>query len=269
MSTLHVTSPGPGRTAPDALPTREERSRRTAELLERRAEAADDEEREAINAAIVDANRAVAIALARRYRGRGVDFDDLCQTAFEGLTKAVIRFDSALAEDLLSFAVPTIRGELLRHFRDQAWSIRPPRRVQELRQRMSAAVEELRGRTGHEPSRSEIAAHLGVEEAAVAEAMEAGDCFQPVSLAQPTSRSSTLTVADLLCEDDDWNDMCDARVSLIPAVRKLSARDRRILYLRFFEDFTQAEIGEELGVSQMQVSRLLARLLGRLREEIA
>ena len=269
MTSTQSTAPPLGATRQFTFPTRDQRSQRTAELLVERASAVTPAERDAINAEIVEVNRAVAVALARRYRNRGVDFEDLCQTAFEGLTKAVIRFDSDLADDLLSFAVPTIRGELLRHFRDQAWSIRPPRRIQELRQRMGPAGEELRAELGRDPSRAELAARLDVEEADVEEAMHAGDCFQPLSLAQPTTHSSTLTIADLLCEDDDWNDMSDARMSLIPAVRKLGERDRRILYLRFFEDYTQAEIGEELGVSQMQVSRLLSRLLGRLREEIA
>ena len=251
------------------FPTREQRSRMTVELLARRAEASSPDEVRSINAELVEVNRAVAVALARRYRGRGVAFEDLCQTAFEGLTKAVTRFDAELAEDLLSFAVPTIRGELLRHFRDHAWAVRPPRRVQELQQEVTAAAEELRGRLGREPSCSEIADHLGADESAVSEAMRASDCFQPLSLTQPTGHSTGLTIADVLCDEDDWNDMSDARVSLIPAVRKLSERDRRILYLRFFEDMTQAEIGEELGVSQMQVSRLLVRVLGQLRKEIA
>ena len=252
-----------------AFPSREERSHRTAELLRRRAEATSDAERRELNAEIVEVNRAVAVALARRYRGRGVAYEDLCQTAFEGLTKAVMRFNADLADDLLTFAVPTIRGELLRHFRDLAWTVRPPRRVQELQQEVNASAEELRGSLGREPRCADIARHLGAEVSAVAEAMQASDCYQPLSLTQPTGHSSQLTLADILCEADDWNDLSDAKVSLIPAVRRLSARDRRILYLRFFEDFTQEEIGAELGVSQMQVSRLLTRVLGELRLAIA
>jgi RNA polymerase sigma-B factor len=252
-----------------SFPSREERSTRTAELLLRRAAATSNEERRRLNAEIVEVNRAVAVALARRYRNRGVAYEDLCQTAFEGLTKAVMRFDAELADDLLTFAVPTIRGELLRHFRDLAWAVRPPRRVQELQQEVNAAAEELRAELGREPTCADIARHLGAEVSAVAEALQAGDCYQPLSLTQPTGPSSQLTLADILCDDDDWNDLSDAKVSLIPAVRRLSARDRRILYLRFFEDCTQEEIGAELGVSQMQVSRLLARVLGELRLAIA
>ncbi len=251
------------------FPSREQRAQRTQVLLAERAAATSDDELRRINSEIVEVNRAVAVALARRYRGRGVSFDDLCQTAFEGLMKAVVRFDAELADDLLTFAVPTIRGELLRHFRDHAWTVRPPRRVQELQHEVSLAAEELRSRLGREPTCTDIAEHVGAEESAVAEAMRATDCYQPLSLAQPTSDSPRLTLGDVLCDEDDWNDMSDARVSLIPAVRRLSERDRRILYLRFFEDLTQAEIGAELGVSQMQVSRLLMRVLGQLREQIA
>ena len=252
-----------------SFPSREERSTRTAELLEQREAAGSEEERQALNVELIEVNRAVAVALARRYQGRGVGFEDLCQTAFEGLTKAVLRFDPELADDLLTFAVPTIRGELLRHFRDHAWAVRPPRRVQELQHEVSAAVEELRGRLGREPSCADLAKHLSTDESEVSEALRAADCFQPLSLAQPMNHGSELTLADVLCDDDDWNDLSDAKVSLAPAVRRLSERDRRILYLRFFEDRTQEEIGVDLGVSQMQVSRLLTRVLGQLRKDIA
>src|SRR3954452_22415820 len=137
------------------LPSREERRERTAELLERRRTAGEVERRELVGE-IVRLNRGVAIALAMRYRGRGVAVDDLCQTAFEGLTKAVHRFDPDLSEDLLTFAVPTIRGELQRHFRDRSWTVRPPRRVQELQQEVTKTSEELCQSLGHEPSVREI-----------------------------------------------------------------------------------------------------------------
>ena len=108
-----------------------------------------------------------------------------------------------------------------------------------------------------------------MDESAVSEALRSTGCFHPASLTQPVHHGSELTLADVLCDDDDWNDLSDAKVSLIPAVRRLTERDRRILYLRFFEDLTQEEIGTQLGVSQMQVSRLLPRVLGQLRAEIA
>jgi RNA polymerase sigma-B factor len=250
------------------LPSREERSVRTAELLRRRA-TADDHERREIVAEIVRLNRGVAVALAMRYRGRGVATDDLCQTAFEGLTKAVLRFDSDLAEDLLTFAVPTIRGELQRHFRDRSWTVRPPRRVQELQHEVHQVSESLCQTLGREPSVREIADHLGVDEEDVVESLRVYDCFRPVSLDQTVRPGSETSLGELIPGDGVDHSLSEARMALAPVVRELPERDRRILYLRFFEDRTQEEIGRDLGVSQMQVSRLLTRLLGQLREQLA
>ncbi|MDX6323772.1 MAG: polymerase sigma-B factor [Nocardioidaceae bacterium] len=250
------------------LPSREERSERTTELLRRRA-TADDEERREIVAEIVRLNRGVAVALANRYRGRGVALDDLCQTAFEGLTKAVLRFDPELSEDLLTFAVPTIRGELQRHFRDRSWTVRPPRRVQELQQEVNKASEELCQTLGHEPSVREIADRLGVDEEDVIESLRLHECFRPVSLDQTVLPGSETSLGELIPADEQGRNVTEARMALAPVVRDLTERDRRILYLRFFEDRTQEEIGQDLGVSQMQVSRLLTRLLGHLREQLA
>jgi RNA polymerase sigma-B factor len=250
------------------LPTREERSERTAELLQRRRTATEAEKRELV-AEIVRLNRGVAVALAMRYRGRGVALDDLCQTAFEGLTKAVLRFDPELADDLLTFAVPTIRGELQRHFRDRSWTVRPPRRVQELQQEVNKASEELCQSLGHEPSVREIAAHLGVDEEDIIESLRVHECFRPVSLDQAVLPGAETSLAELIPAAEEGRGVTEARMALAPVVRHLPERDRRILYLRFFEDRTQEEIGRDLGVSQMQVSRLLTRLLGQLREQLA
>lgn len=264
MTTVDIASP----LSLSDLPTREERSHRTTELLRRRA-TADEEECREIIAEIVRLNRGVAIALANRYRGRGVALEDLCQTAFEGLTKAVLRFDPELAEDLLTFAVPTIRGELQRHFRDRSWTVRPPRRVQELQQEVSKASEELCQALGHEPSVREIADHLGVDEEDIIESLRVHECFRPVSLDQTVLPESDTSLGDLIPAEEDGRDVSEVRMALGPVVSKLPERDRRILYLRFFEDRTQEEIGRDLGVSQMQVSRLLTRLLGHLREQLA
>ncbi len=248
------------------LPTREERSERTAELLQQRTKAGPDEQRELV-AEIVRLNRGVAVALAMRYRGRGVALDDLCQTAFEGLTKAVWRFDPELADDLLTFAVPTVRGELQRHFRDRSWTVRPPRRLQELQQEVKQASEHLCHVLGREPGVQEIAEHLGVDEEDVLESMRVHECFRPVSLDQTVMLESELSLGETIPAKDSTS-VTEARIALEPLVRRLPERDRRILYLRFFEDRTQEEIGRDLGVSQMQVSRLLTRLLGQLREQL-
>ena len=249
------------------LPSREERRERTAELLQRRRTAGEVERRELVGE-IVRLNRGVAIALAMRYRGRGVAVDDLCQTAFEGLTKAVHRFDPDLSEDLLTFAVPTIRGELQRHFRDRSWTVRPPRRLQELQQEVNKTSEELCQTLGHEPSVREIADHLGVDEEDIIESLRVHECFRPVSLDQTVMAGSETSLGELLPADEASSVATEARMALGPVVRDLPERDQRILYLRFFEDRTQEEIGRDLGVSQMQVSRLLTRLLGQLREQL-
>jgi RNA polymerase sigma-B factor len=249
--------------------SRAERSARTAELLDRAATLSDDdEERHRLLQEVILLNRGVAEAVASRYQGRGVARDDLVQVAYEGLTKAVQRFDPATRNDLLTYAVPTIRGELLRHFRDHGWSVRPPRRVQELQWKVNQAIEGLEQDLGHAPTDAEIVASLGISDDEYREAVEAFGCFQPTSLEQPAAAGSSATLGDFIPEDDRDSAATEARVVLSPVVRRLPERDRRILQLRFFEDMTQAEIGEDLGVTQMQVSRLLSRILDDLRHEL-
>jgi RNA polymerase sigma-B factor len=248
--------------------SRAERSVRTAELLEKAAGCTDEAERAELLNEVIVLNQGVAEAVASRYQGRGVARDDLCQVAYEGLVKAVRRFDPATRNDLLTFAVPTIRGELLRHFRDHGWTVRPPRRVQELQWRVNKKIEELEQEFGHAPTDAEIKASLNISDDDYREAIEAFGCFQPTSLEQPATADSTSTLGDFIPEEDLESAASEARVILSPVVRRLSERDRRILQLRFFEDLTQAEIGEDLGVTQMQVSRLLSRILDDLRNEL-
>jgi RNA polymerase sigma-B factor len=252
----------------EELPSRAERAARTAALLRRRAACADEDERRRLTAELVHVNRGVAVAMAMRYRDRGVPLDDLVQTAFVGLTKAVVRFDPELAEELLTFAVPTIRGQLQRHFRDHSWSVRPPRRVQELHHLVRDRSELLCQELGREPRVADLAEDLDVEVADVEEALLARDCFRALSLDQPGGDSAA-PLGELLPGASVDTELVDARVALGTAVARLSERDRRLLYLRYFEERTQAEIGAVLGVSQMQVSRLLSRLLAQLREELA
>ncbi len=248
--------------------SRAERSARTAELLDRAADCGDEQERDDLLNQVILLNRGVAEAVASRYQGRGIARDDLQQVAYEGLTKAVHRFDPATRNDLLTFAVPTIRGELLRHFRDHGWSVRPPRRVQELQWRVNQKIEELEQDLGHEPSDAEIKESLEISDDEYREAIEAFGCFQPTSLEQPATADSAAPLGDFIPEEDHDSSASEARVILSPVVRRLPERDRRILQLRFFEDLTQAEIGEDLGVTQMQVSRLLTRILDDLRSEL-
>lgn len=247
--------------------SRTERAEQTDTLLRAAHEAPDAGEADALRARVVLINRGVAEAVARRYRQRGLPQDDLNQVAYEGLTKAVTRFDPSLRNDLLTFAVPTIRGELQRYFRDQGWTVRPPRRIQEVQSHANAVVRELEQDLGREPTGEEVAGELDIPVAEYDEAMAALGCFQPTSLDLPVGAESA-TLGDLLPDTDEDHDASDARLMLEPVVRRLSERDRRILYLRFFEDLTQAEIGDDLGVTQMQVSRLLARILGDMRHEL-
>ncbi len=254
--------------ASDCGLTRPQRAEQTDLLLRAAHDTTDADQADELRRRAVLINRGVAEAVARRYRHRGVPQDDLEQVAYEGLTKAIRRFDPTLRNDLLTFAVPTIRGEIQRYFRDQGWTVRPPRRIQELQGRAQGAVHDLEQSLGREPTDEETADALDVPVAEYREAMAVLGCFHPASLDLPVG-SDTATLGDLIPDGDDDNlDATDARVMLEPVVRRLSARDQRILHLRFVEDLTQAEIGDDLGVTQMQVSRLLTRILGQLRHEL-
>ncbi|WP_051549254.1 sigma-70 family RNA polymerase sigma factor [Nocardioides sp. URHA0032] len=255
-------------TSSDCGLTRAERAEQTRALLQEVAACTDPQRAAELRERVVVINRGVAEAVAARYRNRGVPIEDLHQVAFEGLTKAVMRFDPALRNDLLTYAVPTIRGELQRYFRDQGWMVRPPRRIQETQWLLNLAVDRLSHQLGRAPEPHEVAEELDLSVEEYRDAVAAFGCFQPASLDQPTSADSITPVGDLLAADDEESSAIEARVTLAPVVRRLPERDRRILYLRFFEDRTQEEIGQDLGVTQMQVSRLLTRILGTLRDEL-
>jgi RNA polymerase sigma-B factor len=254
--------------------TREQRADATDGLLALAERTDDDATRQRLLDEVILLNRGVADAVASRYRRRGVPIEDLQQAAYEGLVKAVNRWDSSHGRPLLTYAVPTIRGELQRHFRDHGWTVRPPRRVQELQWQVTACISELTQDLGRDPTDAEVRAQLGITEEEYADAMTAFGCFQPTSLDQPVGGEAAATLGDLIADqaaDDGGVDhlaAADARATLGPVVRSLPSRDRRIIYLRFFEEQTQEQIGEELGVTQMQVSRLLSRILRDLRGAI-
>jgi len=216
---------------------------------------------------LIETNVGVARSMASRYRNRGIDLDDLEQVALLGLTKAAQRFDPGAGHDFLSYAVPTIRGELRRHFRDSGWMVRPPRRVQDLQSRISRAQDELEATLGRSPRPTEVAAHLDVALEDVVEALTADGCFTPTSLDGPVGDGSA-SLGDLLGFDDTAVVAAEARIVLEPVVRKLSERDRRILHLRFVEERTQQEIAEEIGLTQAQVSRVLTRILTDLKADL-
>jgi RNA polymerase sigma-B factor len=261
-------------TAHSTLPSQRQRAERadaTEGLLALAESTDDDQQRQQLLEEVVLLNRSVADAVASRYRRRGVPIEDLQQAAYEGLVKAVNRWDSSHGRPLLTYAVPTIRGELQRHFRDHGWTVRPPRRVQELQWQVSTCLSELTQDLGREPTGAEVQEKLGITGEEYADAMTASGCFQPASLDQPVSHEAAATLGELIPDQAgeetgvDELAAADARATLGPVVRSLPFRDRRILYLRFFEEQTQEQIGEELGVTQMQVSRLLARILRDLR----
>lgn len=215
-------------------------------------------------------NMPLARSLARRYAGRGVSFEDLEQVAYLGLVKAVQRFEPDRGS-LVPFAVITIRGELRRHFRDVGWVVRPTRAIQELRSRVTGATEELTQTLGHEPSPTDIAAHLDEPVETVREAMGARGCFAPQSLDAPVISDGTSDpepLAARLSIDDAAFEHVEDRQVLRRAIASLTERHRMILGYRFFKGLTQREIGEILGISQMQVSRILIRILAQLREQL-
>ncbi len=222
---------------------------------------------------IIRLNIEVARALARPYAGRGVPLEDLEQVACLALVKAVHQFRPDKAEDFLAYAVPTIRGDLKKHFRDHAWVVRPPRRLQELQAQVTRMRSDLEQSEGHEPDIREIAAALEVDEDDVRAALSTDGCYSPTSLDQPARAADDggtgAALSDRIGGLDPGYDTAEARVMLRSVLRTLSPRDRVIVERRFIEGATQREIGQEIGVTQMQVSRLLTRILGDLREQLA
>jgi RNA polymerase sigma-B factor len=214
---------------------------------------------------LVVAGMPVATSIAMRYRKRGASLEDLVQAAHLGLVKAVNGFDPDRGNDFMAYAVPTIAGEVKRFFRDQGWDIRPPRRIQELRPRVERASAELTQTLGRSPRVSEIARHLEIDEEDVIECISAGDTYNLSSLDAPIQGGEELTVADSLGAPDPELAKVEDLVTLRGLLDELPERDRRIVALRFFHGWTQQQIAGDIGVTQMQVSRLLTKVLARLR----
>jgi RNA polymerase sigma-B factor len=245
-----------------------DRSAMTARLLEKIQVTEDEHERELLREEVVILNMGVARAIAHRYRQRGLNLDDLVQVAYVGLVKAVNGFEPRHERDFLSYAVPTVSGEVKRYFRDFGWTVRPPRRVQELQGQIAKTSNELSQELGRSPRPSEVAIALDVEVDAVIEALAADGCFTPSSLDIPVGEDGSATLGELMHDDSEDFGSAEARIMLGPAVRRLGERDRRILELRFFEGWTQEQIAADIGVTQMQVSRLLSRILQDLRDQL-
>ena len=216
----------------------------------------------------VELNVPVARSIAHQFHNRGESSEDLDQVAYLGLVKAVNGFDPEKGDEFLAYAVPTITGEVKRYFRDSAWTVRPPRRIQDLQAEITPAVEQLSQLLGGPPRAADIAAHLNRTEDEIVEALACGGCFTPSSIDDRGPDGDGYQVADRLGEDDRGFARAEAVATLSEACRALKPRDRRILYLRFFKDWTQEQIAADLGVTQMQVSRLLARIMRDLREAV-
>ena len=207
--------------------------------------------------------------LARRFRNRGEPLDDLTQVATIGLIKSVDRFDPQRGVEFSTYATPTIIGEIKRHFRDKGWAVRVPRRLQELRLSLTAATSELSQRNGRSPTVAELAEYLKISEEEVLEGLESANAYSTLSLDVPESGDDeSPAVADSLGSEDEALEGVEYRESLKPLLEQLPAREKRILLLRFFGNMTQSQIADEIGISQMHVSRLLARTLAQLREKL-
>jgi RNA polymerase sigma-B factor len=217
---------------------------------------------------LIEQHRGFAEYLARRFSNRGEPLDDLRQVALVGLLKAVERFEPERGLSFTTFAGPTILGELKRHFRDRTWSVRVPRRLQELSLRIERCRAQLGQSLGHAPTPGEIAVDLGVSEEQVLEGMEAASLYRIGSLDIPASDRDDSTSGDRIGALDDELAHVEDRAAVREMIAALPLRERRIVYLRFFEGLTQSEIAERVGVSQMHVSRLLNRSLEALGEQL-
>jgi len=215
---------------------------------------------------LVEAHLGLAHYLARRFANRGEPLDDLVQVASLGLLKAVDRFDPGRGVEFSTYATHTVVGELKRHFRDKGWAVRAPRRMQELYLRLGKVVADLGQELGRSPTIGELALETEVSEEEVLEALEAGQAYRFASIDAPvTGDGGADTLASRLGEDDPGMGQAESRATLSPLLARLPAREQLILHLRFFEGLTQSEIATRLGISQMHVSRLLARSVAQLR----
>jgi RNA polymerase sigma-B factor len=219
---------------------------------------------------IVERCLPLADHIARRFEGRGEPRDDLMQVARVGLVNAVVRFDVEAGSDFVSFAVPTIMGEVRRHFRDNSWSVKVPRRLKELHLRLGTATADLSQRLGRAPTATELAAELGMERDEVIEGLVAGSSYNTLSIDTGGSSEDddARAIADTLGDMDADLERIEDREALRPLFEALPERERMVLVLRFFESMTQTQIAERVGISQMHVSRLLAKSLARLRDQL-
>jgi RNA polymerase sigma-B factor len=244
----------------------------TTQAFRRLAAQPSGPERQALRQELVQAWLPMAERIAGRFRNRGESMEDLRQVAALGLVKAVDRYDPGRGSAFVSFAVPTITGEVKRHFRDHMWVLHVPRRVQDLRNRVRAAHQDLAQTTsGHAPTVAEVAKKAGMSEEEAVTGLEALESFSALSLDAGLPGSDDgdgYTLSDSLGSSDPALGIVVDREAVKPRLRQLPERERKILYMRFFRDMTQSSIAEDLGISQMHVSRLISRCCTKVREDI-
>mgnify|MGYP000507080479 CR=1 FL=1 len=251
---------------PRSALSHEERAARTSSLLQRAADleaAGDDTGREACLAEVVELNMRIAEAVARRYARKGIATEDLTQVAYVALIRAVRSYDVRQGHDLLSYAVPSMTGEIRRHFRDHGWTIRPPRDVQRAHSRLvrsGATLDRL-----DEQGLSALAAEVEESVEVVREALAARSCFSLVSLDTPAPGQEDGPVREVSAGEDRDAEQAEARLLVQPLLARLSPKEKQVLRLRFAEELSQREIALRLGMSQVQVSRLLQRMLTQMR----
>jgi RNA polymerase sigma-B factor len=210
----------------------------------------------------------MAQRLTRRYAGRGEPFDDLLQTATIGLIKAVDGYDPDHGSDFTHYAIPTILGEIKRYFRDRTWAMRIPRRLQEMRLAINNAQAELNHTLNRSPTITDVAVHLDVSDEAVLEGLEGGRAYRAVSLSAPVGDTPGYELSDTLGSEDHGYELTELRIAMPAAMAHLTEREQCIIALRFYGNQTQSHIAEQVGISQMHVSRLLARALDKLRKHL-
>ena len=208
--------------------------------------------------------------LASRFRNRGEPIDDLIQVGTIGLIKAIDRFDTERQVEFTTYATPTIVGELKRYFRDKGWAIKVPRRLQELSFKVNQAMDALTQKLQRSPSVLEIAEYLGVTPEEVLEAMETSEAYNFVSLESDRGGdgSDTFSILEYIGKEDHLMSVVEDRTTLAAALKELTSQEQHVLYLRFFQGLTQTEIARQMGISQMQVSRMLRKTLRVLRQNI-
>ncbi|MEU3336595.1 RNA polymerase sigma factor SigF [Streptomyces sp. NPDC002144] len=242
----------------------------TAEDFRRLASLPPGPQRDTLRERVVEAWLPMAERLAGRFRSRGESYEDLRQVAALGLVKAVDRYDPARGNAFESYAVPTITGEIKRHFRDHMWTLHVPRRVQDLRNRVRIATQDLSQTiSGRRPTVAEIAEHAEMSEEDVRAGLEALESFSALSLdAELPGSEDGYSLSDALGSADPALQQVVDREAVAPQLAALPERERAILYMRFFGDMTQSRIAEQLGISQMHVSRLISRCCDRVREQV-